>query len=84
MQRSARVISTGLVSIPDSGQRALQIITDYRPECEAGLYLRPDSPVPEVGSNISYGDRRAWYSVDGRRIVARKLAYIFSPDAPLR
>ena len=84
MTRTARVIGTGFVSVPDNGERALGVLTDHRPACEAAFYLRPDSPIPALGETIVYGDVHADYAVSGRPVRARKIGYNFDPGASLR
>ena len=75
MTRTGIVLETGRVSVPNSGEPALQVVTDHRPECDAAFYLRPDSPVPEAGEPITHGDIHADYVVAGRLVRARKLCF---------
>jgi len=75
----ARVISTGRVSVPNTGQPALQIDTDLPNRAERAFYVEPDTPAPVTGDFVQWGRRKA---LIGQRWV-RKIGYSFDPDAPL-
>lgn len=80
MRRSARVVAVARVSVPATTEPAIRVTTDYHRQDERAFYLRPDSPLPELGGSIVYGDHHAWYGGH----VARKVGYNFDPAAPLR
>lgn len=82
---TAKVISAGRVSIPNSGRDALSILTNkpYLVGGEVGpmtgIYVDPACPEPKPGDPISWQGGSAW--VNGVRW--KKLDYEFNPMAGL-
>jgi hypothetical protein len=83
--KSARVLGAGLVSIPASGQEALQLLLDY-PQMVAGvrwritgIYVGPGAPRPVLGEVVSWDHRHV--VIGGK--VWRKIDDEFDPDKPL-
>lgn len=79
---TAKVVSTGRVSIPESGREALQIITD-KPWTVGGqigpwtgIYVPPDTPPPATGDVVSWGTSVVWIC----GAMVRKLDYDFNPS----
>lgn len=75
----ARVISTGRVSVPNTGEPALQIDTDLPDAANRAFYVEPGAVPPSPGDWVEWGRRKA---LVGERWV-RKIGYSFDPDAPL-
>lgn len=63
--KAGKVISSGIVSIPATGYRAREIITDVPYGVggefanETGLYVDADCPEPETGDPITWGSHTA-------------------------
>lgn len=78
--RTARVIAVqDPVSIPESGQSAIAVLTDLPRRCSA-FYVPVGSPTPPIGAQVAWDGGHVWWA--GAR--AKKVDYDFDPDAPLR
>ena len=83
--KTAKVISAGRVTIPNSGRDAMSVITDlpYLVGGEVGtmtgIYVDPACPEPKTGDAVSWKGGSAW--VNGARW--KRLDYEFNPAEPL-
>jgi hypothetical protein len=75
MPRHATVRTVSYVSLPDNGQDAWEVRTDFPDPRESAFYLRYEGPKPPLGVAISYGANHASWVEDGREVTARKLSY---------
>jgi hypothetical protein len=82
MPRHATVRTVSYVSLPDNGQDAWEVRTDFPDPRESAFYLRHDGPKPPYGVTISYGANHASWLEDGREVKTRKVGYNMDPDAP--
>ena len=81
MRHTASVVAVNdPVSISETGEAAIEVLTDLPDHRCSAIYLASGSPHPEVGAVITWGRFRAWYG----GIVARMVEYAFDPSAPLR
>jgi hypothetical protein len=80
MPRRATVRTVSYVSLPDNGQDAWEVRTDFPDKRESAFYLRHDGLKPPEDVAISYGDNHASWPENGREVTAHKLGYNHDPD----
>ncbi|HLY90842.1 MAG TPA: hypothetical protein VKQ27_17805 [Acetobacteraceae bacterium] len=83
--RVCRVIATApQVTVPETGRPAAQVLTDNAWHAESGIYLELGSPLPDLGTVITWeGHWVSWTDATGQQVKARKVEYAFDPDATL-